>query len=84
MQNNKMIQIKNIKLSKEKNSLFLVNEHGQAHIDGVNFIKHALEIPYTRKDGTLVTKEDILRMKERKFVSPNGQRQFSNTLKRAY
>lgn len=60
----KIVQIKTVKYWKNKNLLFLVNELGNMQIVGVNLIKHALEIPYTKKDGTFVSKEDIVKRKQ--------------------
>jgi len=61
----KLIQIKTVRFWKEKDALCLVNELGESQIVGANLIRHVLEIPYTKKDGTFVSKEQILSMKQR-------------------
>lgn len=60
----KLVKIKTVKFWKDKNTIFLVNEHGQMLVVGANLIRHVLEIPYTKKDGTFVSKEQILQMKQ--------------------
>ena len=53
-----------VRFWKKNNAVYLVNEKGEAHVLGANLIKHVLEIPYTKKDGTFVSKERILSMKQ--------------------
>jgi hypothetical protein len=60
----KLLKIKTVKFWKDKNTLFLVNEHGHMQIINANLIRHVLEIPYTKKDGTFVSTEQIQRMKQ--------------------
>lgn len=64
MQQQKLIKIKTVRFWKTKNMLFLINEYGEMQIVGANLIKHVLEIPYTKKDGTFVSKEKILATKQ--------------------
>ena len=61
-----LIKIKTARYWKDKNTLFLVNEHGQSLVVGANLIRHVLEVPYTKKDGTFVSKEEIVAMKQKK------------------
>ena len=41
-----------------------VSKGGTPAFISVNLIKHMLDIPYTKKDGTVVSVEDILAMKK--------------------
>ena len=52
----------NVKLSQDKKTL-IVSKGGVPAFISVNLIKYLLDIPYTKKDGTEVTLEDILAMK---------------------
>jgi hypothetical protein len=53
-----------VKLSQDKQTL-IVSKNGVPALISVNFIKHLLDIPYTKKDGTVVLIEDIRAMKAR-------------------
>lgn len=81
---NKMLQMKTVKYWKDRNAIFMVNEHGQMHILGANLIKHALEIPYTKKDGTHVSKEMIMEMKQNPKNQKNSIPMNKPAMKRAY
>jgi hypothetical protein len=54
----KLFKVK-VNLSKSKDYLILTDERKQKMIVNVNLIKHCLEIPYTKKDGTLKTIDEI-------------------------
>jgi hypothetical protein len=54
----KLFKVK-VNLSKSKDYLILTDERKQKMIVNVNLIKHCLEIPYTKKDGTQKTIEEI-------------------------
>lgn len=53
-----------VKLSQDKQTL-IVSKGGVPAFISVNLIKHLLDIPYTKKDGTVVSLEDIRTMKSR-------------------
>ncbi len=53
-----------VKLSKNGETL-LVDINGQRGLISVNLVKHLLEIPYTKKDGTAVSIEQIKEKKEK-------------------
>jgi hypothetical protein len=52
----------NVKLSKNQKTLIVTQGKEVAFISA-NLIKHLLEIPYTKKDGTLVSLENIKALK---------------------
>jgi hypothetical protein len=52
----------NVKLSQDKKTL-IVSKGGAPAFISVNLIKYLLDIPYTKKDGTEVSLEDIQAMK---------------------
>lgn len=52
----------NVKLSQDKKTL-VVSKDGVPAFISVNLIKYLLDIPYTKKDGTVVSHEDIQAMK---------------------
>lgn len=52
----------NVKLSQDKRTL-IVSKGGVPAFISVNLIKYLLDIPYTKKDGTVVLLEDIQSMK---------------------
>ena len=52
----------NVKLSQDKQTL-IVTKGGVPAFISVNLIKYLLEIPYTKKDGTVVSLEAIRTMK---------------------
>ena len=52
-----------VKLSQDKNTI-IVSKGGVPAFISVNLIKHMLDIPYTKKDGTQVSVEDIQFMKQ--------------------
>ncbi len=52
----------NVKLSQDKKTI-IVSKGGVPAFISVNLIKYLLDIPYTKKDGTVVSLEDILAMK---------------------
>ena len=54
----------NVRLSQDKKT-FVVSTGGEVAFISVNLIKHLLDIPYTKKDGTEVLVQDILAMKQR-------------------
>jgi hypothetical protein len=54
----KLFKVK-VNLSKSKDYLILTDERKQKMIVNVNLIKHCLEIPYTKKDGTQKTIDEI-------------------------
>jgi hypothetical protein len=54
----KLFKVK-VNLSKSGDYLILTDERKQKMIVNVNLIKHCLEIPYTKKDGTLKTIDEI-------------------------
>ena len=48
-----------------KNGKYLVvNVNGQGAILNANLVRYLFDIPYTRKDGTHVSKDQIFHMKE--------------------
>lgn len=49
----------NVNLSKSGDYLILTDDRKQKIIVSVNLVKHALDIPYTKKDGTKKSYEDI-------------------------
>lgn len=49
----------NVNLSKSGEYLILSDDRKQKMIVNVNLVKHCLEIPYTKKDGTLKTVGEI-------------------------
>jgi hypothetical protein len=49
----------NVNLSKSGDYLILNDDRKQRMIVNVNLIKHVLDIPYTKKDGTEKTYEEI-------------------------
>ena len=53
----------NVKLSQDKKTL-IVSKGGVPAFISVNLIKYLLDIPYTKKDGTVVSLEDIQAMKQ--------------------
>jgi hypothetical protein len=53
-----------VKLSQDKQTL-IVSKNGVPAFIAVNLIKHLLDVPYTKKDGTVVSLEDIRAMKTR-------------------
>lgn len=53
-----------VKLSQDKNTL-IVSKNGVPVFISANLIKHLFDIPYTKKDGTVVSLEDIREMKAR-------------------
>ncbi len=53
-----------VKLSQDKQTL-IVSKNGVPAFISVNLIKHLLDIPYTKKDGTVVSLDDIRTMKTR-------------------
>ncbi len=53
-----------VKLSQDKQTL-IVSKGGVPAFISVNLIKHLLDIPYTKKDGTVVSLDDIRTMKSR-------------------
>jgi hypothetical protein len=52
-----------VKLSQDKKTI-IVSKDGVPAFISVNLIKHMLDIPYTKKDGTVVSLEDIRTMKQ--------------------
>ncbi len=52
-----------VKLSQDKKTI-IVSKGGVPAFISVNLIKHLLDIPYTKKDGTVVRLEDIQAMKQ--------------------
>jgi hypothetical protein len=52
-----------VKLSQDKKTI-IVSKGGVPAFISVNLIKHLLDIPYTKKDGTVVQLEDIQAMKK--------------------
>ena len=52
-----------VKLSQDKKTI-IVSKCGVPAFISVNLIKHMLDIPYTKKDGTVVRLEDIQAMKQ--------------------
>jgi hypothetical protein len=54
----KLFKVK-VNLSKSGDYLILTDERKQKMIVNVNLIKHCLEIPYTKKDGTQKTIDEI-------------------------
>lgn len=59
--NNK--NIKTVRFLKKSNSLLLRTESGETFFLNANLALHELEVPYTKKNGQNVTKEEILKMK---------------------
>ena len=59
--NNK--NIKTVRFLKKSNSLLLRTESGETFFLNANLALHELEVPYTKKNGQKVTKEEILKMK---------------------
>lgn len=55
--------IKKVKFLKKSNSLLLRTESGETYFLNVNLAFHELEVPYTKKNGTKVSKKEILEMK---------------------
>jgi hypothetical protein len=54
----------NVRLSQDKKTV-VVSKGGEVAFISVNLIKHLLDIPYTKKDGTEVLAQDILAIKQR-------------------
>ena len=52
----------NVKLSQDKKTL-IVSKGNETALISVNLIKHLLDIPYIKKDGTVISFEDIQAMK---------------------
>lgn len=52
-----------VKLSQDKKTI-IVSKGGVPAFISVNLIKHMLDIPYTKKDGTKVSVEEIQAMKQ--------------------
>ena len=71
-----------VKLSQDKQTL-IVSKNGVPAFISVNLIKHLLDIPYTKKDGTVVSLDDIRASKSRaaeayaEAVSKNAKAQAS-------
>ncbi len=57
--------IKKVRFIKKSNSLMLITQQGENHFVNLNLVFFELEIPYTKKNGEKVTKEQILEMKAR-------------------
>ena len=55
----------NVNLSRNRQFVVASDEKGQKIIMPVNLVKHALEIPYTKKDATVKTVDEILRDKKK-------------------
>lgn len=49
----------NVNMSKSGDYLIITDDRKQKMIVSVNLIKHCLDIPYTKKDGTEKTYDDI-------------------------
>lgn len=54
----------NARLSKD-GKLMIVSVGGQTTLLNVNLVKYLLGVPYTKKDGTPVSKTEIASMKQR-------------------
>ena len=55
--------IKKVRFIKKSNSLMLITPTGENYFVNLNLIFFELEIPYTKKNGEKITKEQILEMK---------------------
>ena len=56
-------KIKSVRFIEKSNSLLLKTESGETFFLNVNLALHELEIPYTKKNGQKVSKNEILEMK---------------------
>jgi hypothetical protein len=55
--------IKSVRFIEKSNSLLLKTESGETFFLNVNLTLHELEIPYTKKNGQEISKNEILAMK---------------------
>ena len=74
---------KNAQLSQNKKSLIITDDHGNKMILNANLAKFHLEIPYTKKNGTTVTLEEILEKKNRSSIKYAEAIRLSNEAKSA-
>lgn len=51
--------INSIYKTKNRGVLKLIDSSGEVHFVNINFIKHILEIPYIKKDGTPISGEEL-------------------------
>ncbi len=57
--------IKKVRFIKKSNSLMIITPQGESYFLNLNLALFAAEMPYTKKNGETVTKEQILEMKAR-------------------
>lgn len=63
----------NAQKSKSGDSLIFDDGGTNRVVVSVNLLKHLLQVPYTKKDGTEVTEETFAREKERKASYRNNK-----------
>ena len=57
-------QTTNVRLSRNREYV-IVSNNGQSTVLNANLFRYLFDIPYTRKDGTQISRNDIFEMKER-------------------
>ena len=57
-------QTTNVRLSRNSKYV-IITANGQSQILNANLFRYLFDIPYTRKNGTQVSKADIFEMKEK-------------------